>query len=291
LKPLDAIELLALGSIWGCSFLFMRLASPEFGPVPLIALRVTTAALFLLPILAWTGDPRAPWQRRGEMLLIGFFNSAFPFCLFAFATLSLTAGYTAVLNATAPLFTAVVAYLWMGDRLSRLGTLGLLVGLGGVVVLVWDELGVDRDNAALAIVAGLVGASSYAIAANHTRARFSGIGSLEMASGSQVAASVLLLPLCWFWWPAEMPSARAWMAVLALGIPCTGIAYILYFRLLSRLGPTRAVAVTYIVPFAAMIFGAIFMNETVTTRMMGGCGLILLGTGLATGVIRRGLAK
>jgi drug/metabolite transporter (DMT)-like permease len=291
LRSLDAVELLALGSIWGCSFLFMRLASPEFGPVPLIALRVTTAALFLLPILVWTGNPRAPWQRRGEMLVIGFFNSAFPFCLFAFATLSLTGGFTAVLNATAPLFTAVVAYLWVGERLSRLGAFGLLVGLFGVVVLVWDKLGVDPGSAPLAIAAGLLGACSYGIAANHARVRFSGIGSLEMAGGSQVAASILLLPLCWFWWPETVPSTQAWLAMLALGIPCTGIAYILYFRLLSRLGPSRAVTVTYIVPLAAMVFGALLMDESVTLRMLAGCGLILLGTGLATGVLRPALAK
>lgn len=284
MKPIDIIELLALGSLWGSSFLFMRIASPEFGPLPLIAVRVTTAALFLAPILLWSGNPRAPWSRRGEMLLMGFFNSAFPFVLFAFATLSLTAGYTAVLNATAPLFTAIVAFFWVGERLGRAGVLGLLVGLGGVVVLVWDKLGISQLNGYAAIAAGLCGAFSYGIAANLARARFAGIGSLEMACGSQVAASVLLLPLCWFWWPQQQPSAGAWLAVLALGIPCTGVAYIFYFRLLSRLGPSRAVTVTYLVPIAAMIFGALFLGEAVTLQMLAGCGFILLGTGLATGL-------
>lgn len=288
MKSLDIVELLALGSLWGCSFLFMRVATPEFGPVPLIGVRVATAALFLLPILAWTGNPGAAWSRGGEMLVLGFFNSAFPFTLFAFATLSLTAGYTAVINASAPLFTAVVAYLWLGDRLSRLGSLGLLVGLGGVVVLVWDKLGVGATNAGLAIAAGLLGSCCYGIAANLARARFSGTGSLELATGSQVASSILLLPLCAFWWPSAMPSGQAWLAVLALGIPCTGLAYIFYFRLLSRLGPARAVTVTYLVPVAAMVSGAVFLDEAVTSRMLAGCLLILLGTGLATDLIRPG---
>jgi drug/metabolite transporter (DMT)-like permease len=244
-----------------------------------------------LPILFWSGKPRALWQRRGGLLVVGFLNSAFPFTLFAFATLTLTAGYTAVINATAPLFTAIVAFLWVGERMSRIGVFGLLVGLAGVVVLVWDKLGVDVDNATLAVCAGLVGALSYGVAGNHARRYFSGIGSLEMSAGSQVAATLLLLPLCWYFWPAELPSQRAWLAVLALGIPCTGVAYILYFRLLSRLGPSRAVTVTYLVPLAAMVFGAIFLNETVTTRMLAGCGLILLGTGLATGVVRLRYAR
>lgn len=287
MKPIDVIELVALGSLWGSSFLFMRIASPEFGPLPLIAVRVTTAALFLAPILLWSGNPQAPWSRRGEMLALGFFNSAFPFVLFAFATLSLTAGYTAVINATAPLFTAVVAFLWVGERLGRPGILGLLVGLGGVVMLVWDKLGVDQGNAVTALAAAFAGAFSYGVAANFARARFSGIGSLELACGSQVAASAMLLPLCWFWWPQEPPSMRAWLAVLALGIPCTGVAYIFYFRLLSRLGPSRAVTVTYLVPIAAMVFGAIFLGEAVTLQMLSGCGFILLGTGLATGLFFR----
>lgn len=292
MKPLDLIELVALGTLWGGSFLFMRVAAPEFGPVPLIGLRVAIAALFLLPVLLYSGQPSILWQRGGDIAVVGFINSAFPFTLFAYATLYLTAGYTAVINATAPLFTAIVAFFWVGERLSRIGALGLLIGLVGVIVLVWDKLaeglGVQIDNAVIAIGAGLLASFSYGIAANHTRVRLSGVGSLELATGSQVAASLMLAPLCIWFWPEQMPSTTAWLSVLSLGIPCTGIAYILFFRLLSRLGPARAVTVTYLVPIAAMIAGALVLNESITTQMIAGCGLILLGTGLATGVIRRG---
>ncbi len=288
MKSLDVVELLALGALWGCSFLFMRMGAPEFGPVPLIGLRVVIAALFLLPILVYSGRPAALWQRRGDMFVVGFLNSAFPFCLFAYATLYLTAGYTAVLNATAPLFTAIVAFAWVGERLSRIGLVGLVTGLVGVVVLVWDNLGGEIGSAGLAIGAGLLGSFCYGIAGNHAKIRMSGVGSLELATGSQVMAALLLVPLTVIYWPAEPLSMAAWLSVLALGIFCTGIAYILYFRLLTRLGPARAVTVTYIVPLAAMVAGVIFLDETVTARMLVGCGLILLGTGLATGVIRFG---
>ena len=286
MKPVDLIELFALGALWGCSFLFMRMAAPEFGPVPLIALRVTTAALFLFPILAWSGSPRVLRERWGGFAVVGLLNSALPFTLFAYATLILTAGYTAVINATAPLFTALVAFLWVGERLSRVGVVGLLVGLGGVVVLVWDQLGVALEGAVLAIAAGLAASLCYGIAGNHARIHMGGVGSLELAAGSQVSATLLLVPLGVMFWPAQNPSLNAWLAVLALGVLCTGIAYILYFRLLIRLGPARAVTVTYLVPLAAMIAGAIFLDETVTGGMLVGCGLILLGTGLATGFIR-----
>ncbi len=285
-KPLDLVELLGLGALWGTSFLFMRMAAPEFGPVSLVALRVAIAAAFLLPILLVTASLAPVRERAADVLLMGFFNSALPFTLFTFATLFLTAGYTAVINSTAPLFTALVAFAWVGERLSRTGIVGLMLGLVGVVVLVWDKLEVDLSGAGLAIAAGLGGAFSYGVAGNYARIRLPGLGSLELATGSQIAASLLLAPLCIAFWPAEMPSLRAWLAVLALGIPCTGIAYILFFRLLVRLGPARAVTVTYIVPISAMIAGALVLDEVVTGRMLGGCGLILLGTGLATGVIR-----
>ncbi len=288
MKPLDILELFALGALWGTSFLFMRIAAPEFGPVSLVSLRVTIAALFLLPILLLTASLAPVRARAGNVLVMGFFNSAFPFTVFTYATLFLTAGYTAVLNSTAPLFTALVAFAWVGERLSRTGLVGLLLGLVGVVVLVWDKLQMDISTAGLAIAAGLVGAFSYGVAGNFARIRLAGLGSLELATGSQIAASLLLLPLAVAFWPAEMPSLRAWLAVLALGIPCTGIAYILFFRLLVRLGPAKAVTVTYIVPISAMIAGSLVLDEVVTGRMLAGCGLILVGTGLATGVIRLG---
>ena len=147
MKPLDLIELFALGTLWGCSFLFMRVAVPEFGPVPLIGLRVMTAALFLLPILVVRSSAEVLWQRPRDFAVVGLVNSAFPFTMFAYATLTLTAGYTAVINATAPLFTALVAFLWVGERLSRVAAVGLLVGLAGVIVLVEDQLSLELGNA------------------------------------------------------------------------------------------------------------------------------------------------
>lgn len=286
MKPQDIFELLLLGTLWGGSFLFMRVASPEFGPVALIAVRVSVASLVLLPFLLHAGLGRSLLERGPELLFFGGINSALPFCLFAYATLSLSAGYTAVLNAVAPLFTAIVAFAWLGERLSRLATIGLGVGFGGVVLLVSDKLTIDGGTAALGIIAGMCASLSYGVAANYTRARFSGVGSLVLATGSQVGASILLLPLSFWFWPDIMPSGRSWLAVLVLGVACTGIAYIFFFRLMARLGPSRAITVTFLVPLTAMVFGAMFLDEVITVKMLLGCGLILLGTALATGLLR-----
>ncbi len=288
MRPLDFTELFALGTIWGGSFLFMRIASPEFGPIALIAVRVAVAALVLLPFLLRADNARIVLQRAPGMLLLGLVNSALPFCLFAYATLSLSAGFTAVINAVAPLFTAVVAFLWLGERLSRASVIGLLVGFGGVVLLLSPKLDWQMGAATLGIAAAMLASFSYGIAANYTKEYFAGVGSLELAAGSQLGATVLLLPLCFWFWPDTTPSTGAWMAVLTLGVVCTGAAYILFFRLIARLGPSRAITVTFLVPIAAMVFGALFLGEAITLTMVLGCGLILLGTALATGVMRVG---
>ncbi len=285
-------EMLALGSLWGCSFLFMRVAAPEFGAVPLITVRVGLAVMFLLPLLCLRGNLLRLWEKRRDIAVLGVVNSAFPFVLFAWATLYLTAGYTAVVNATAPLFSAIIAYLWVKESLRPVALLGLLTGLLGVVVLVWDQLrhrgefDYSHEMTVLAIAAGLAAALSYGFAANHTRIRLSGVGSLELAAGSQIAALIMLVPLGVALMPAQLPSTAAWWSALALGVPCTGLAYILFFRLLARLGPSKAITVTYLVPLAAMLTGALFLDEAVTLRMLSGCALILLGTALATCVIR-----
>lgn len=285
MKRLDILELFTLGALWGGSFLFMRVAVPEFGAVPLMAMRVTVASLFLLPLAAHARRLPAMRERAGSLLVLGVINSAFPFCLFAFATLSLTAGFTAVLNAVAPLFTALVVLLWLGECLSRVALAGLLVGLLGVVLLVWDKLDFSGGAVAIGICAGLLGSLSYGFAANFIKVKMSGLGSLEMAAGSQLMATVLLLPLCLWLWPAQMPSTQSWLAVLALGVVCTGVAYILFFRLMTRLGPSKAMTVTFLVPLSAMLLGALFLDEAVSLEMLLGCGLIILGTALATGML------
>ena len=287
MKPTDIIELLLLGTLWGGSFLFMRIAAPEFGPVALVAVRVFVATLVLLPFLLRAGQGASLVEHWPQLLFFGAINSALPFSLFAFATLSLSAGYTAVINAVAPLFTAIVAFIWLRERLHQLAIIGLGIGFGGVVLLVSDKFSLDGGLASIGIVAGMCASFLYGIAANYTKVRFTGIGSLVLATGSQLGASILLLPLCIWFWPDTMPSTKSWLAVLVLGVACTGVAYIFFFRLLARLGPSRAITVTFLVPLTAMIFGALLLGEVISSSMMLGCALILLGVGLSTGLIGR----
>jgi drug/metabolite transporter (DMT)-like permease len=285
-KALDIFELGLLGTLWGGSFLFMRVAVPEFGAIPLITMRVAIASLFLLPFLIRSRSVHILRERAGSLMVLALLNSALPFCLFAFATLTLTAGFTAVINAVAPLFTALVALIWLRETLGRVAVLGLLLGLVGVVLLVWDKLEFTGNAVSMGIAAAMLASLSYGVAANFIKVKLGGIGSVQLAAGSQIMSTLFLLPLCVWLWPAQMPSLQSWLAVLVLGVFCTGIAYILFFRLMGRLGPTRAITVTFLVPLTAMLFGALFLGERVSAQMLVGCGLILLGTAQATGLVK-----
>jgi len=284
-KTRDFVDLFVLGAIWGASFLFMRVAAPEFGAIPLIAARVGIAALFLILVLARRGGLAHVYHHAGRLTLLGAINSAIPFSLFAFAVLSVTAGFASVLNSTAPLFGALVAFIWLRERPSRMRIAGLIVGFAGVLILVWGRLAVRGDGGRTAVIAGLSAAVLYGIAANYTKKKMSDIDPLVIATGSLIAATVLLLPLAWLYWPETPPGRVSWMSTVLLGVFCTGIAYILYFRLLSRIGPAKTLAVTYLIPAFGVLWGHLLLNEPVTPSMIVGCAVILVGTTLATGML------
>ncbi|HRI17308.1 MAG TPA: DMT family transporter, partial [Burkholderiaceae bacterium] len=216
-------------------------------------------------------------------------NSALPFIAFAYAALSITAGLSAIFNATAPLFGALVAWLWLGERLATTRWWGIAVGFGGVALLAWTSAGSPAafkpGGSGWAVLACIAATVCYGVAANYTRRRLTGVAPLAIAAGSQAgAALVLVLPALW-WWPAAAPSIGAWGAVAVLALVCTGIAYLLYFRLIAHAGPANAIAVTYLVPLFGALWGGLFLGEHVTPAMLGGGGVILLGTALATGML------
>lgn len=281
-------EFIVLSALWGASFLFMRLGGSEFGPLPLAGLRVSLAALFLLPILVWHGHGPALRQHWRPILLSGLINSAIPFALFAWAVLHLATGLTSILNATVPLFGALVAWIWLGDRITGARWLGLALGFIGVALLAWRApvaAGLGTGHAGWAIAACLAASTCYAIAASFARRYLVGIPALATATGSQIGAAIGLAVPTVLWWPVQTPGWRAWLAVAAIAVLCTGIAYILYFRLIAHAGPSRALAVTFLAPVFAVAYGALFLHEPITPWMLG-CGLVILcGTSLSTGLI------
>jgi drug/metabolite transporter (DMT)-like permease len=235
MKPRDLLDLLLLAALWGGSFLFMRVAAPEFGPQALIELRVGIAAVFLLVVLAARGRLGLLRAHAVPMTVIGVINSALPFTLLAYATLSVTAGFASLLNATSPLWGAIVAWIWLRERLTPWRIAGLAIGFAGVLLLAWGKVSFKPSGSGLAIAAALVATLSYGIAASYTRRRLAGVDPLAVATGSQIGAALVLAPLALLAWPARPVSAAAWASVVVMGVACTGIAYILYFRLTGTL--------------------------------------------------------
>jgi drug/metabolite transporter (DMT)-like permease len=285
LRRRDVGELIGLAALWGASFLFMRIAAPAFGPVALAFVRVAGAALFLIPLLALRGELGALVANWRTIAVVGAVNSALPFLCFSYAALSITTGLSAILNSATPLFAATLAWLWLGDRMTPLRIVGLVVGFAGVVWLGWDKADFKPGGSAWAIGACLVAAMSYAIAPNLTKRRLGGVPPLAVAAGSQLAAAVLLVLPAALTWPQMPPPAADWIAASLLALLCTAVAYILYFRLIANAGPTNAVAVTYLIPLFAVLWGGVFLGERVTAPIVLGCAVIFLGTALTTGVL------
>ena len=285
-----AFDFLLLGSLWGASFLFMRISTVEFGPVATAAVRVSIAALFLMPILLYKGLGTQLRQHWKPVFFVGLLNSGIPFVCYSFALLSITTGLSSLLNATVPMFGALVAWLWLRDRPTLSRSLGLVIGFAGVAMLAWDTASFKPDASGVAsgwaVLACLLACLCYAIAASFTRRYLSALPPLVTATGSQVGAALgLALPAIWLR-PAHMPGAAAWLALLAVGILCTGLAYVLYFRIIAKAGPARALAVTYLVPVFAVIYGLIFLGEAVTPWMLVCAVVIIAGTALSTGLLQ-----
>jgi len=283
-------DFVLLAAIWGASFMFMRMGVRELGAFATAGVRVGIAALFLLPILLLRGHGAALRQHWKLTFVVGILNSAIPFACFSYALLSISTGLSSILNATVPLFGAVIAWLWLKDRPTGSRMVGLAVGFAGVALLAWDKASFQPDasgNASgWAVLACLLATLCYGIAASFTKRYLSGVPSLVSATGSQLGAAIGLLPLAWWFWPDHGVSLHAWAAVVALGVLCTGVAYILYFRLIERAGPARALSVTFAIPVFALLYGVLLLGEVVTPWMLL-CGLVIVaGTSLSTGLVR-----
>ncbi len=283
------LDFILLAAIWGSSFMFMRMGARELGALPTAGLRVAIAALFLLPILLLRGHGAALRTHWKLTFAVGILNSAIPFACFSFALLSISTGLSSILNDTTPLFGAIIAWLWLKDRPNGSRILGLLIGFFGVALLAWNKASFKPDAAGLstgwAVLACLLACLCYGISASFTKRYLTGLPSLVSATGSQIGAALGLAPLTWWFWPEQAIKPTTWAAVILLGVLCSGVAYILFFRLIERAGPARALSITFAIPIFALLYGVVLLGEVVTPWMVG-CGLVIIvGTTLSTGLL------
>lgn len=287
MKTSDIAALLLLGALWGASFLFMRMGADAFGGVALAGMRAIGAAICSIPLL--TRSRRAEIRRHWRgIAIVGVANSALPFVLFSFAAQSLPAGVSAISDAIAPLLVTLSGWMLLGEKLSATRFYGLMTGFAGVVWLVVGTTGLGNGHAPGWAMAACIGANvCYTFGAHYSQRCLRGVTPMSMATGSQLAAAVLLLPFTAWLWPARTPGLPAWLALLGLAAACTSLAYVLFYSLMTRVGASRSMAVLYLIPAFGVIWGFVFLHEPVTMAMIGGCIVILLGVALTTGLLGR----
>jgi len=292
----NIIRLLTLAALWGGTFLLMRVTAGSLGPTLLIGGRVGFAAIFLLLVACYLKRQLTFRRYWSHFMIIGFFNSALPFLLFAYAAQTLTAATLAVLNATAPIWGAIIAAVLTRTALSKQTIAGLGLGIMGVSVLVGLESGFDLSVAMWPIVAGTLAAVSYGIASNYAKhGAQSGdksapaISAFDNAHGSMWAATIIVVPLLPFFPANEAITGSMVGAVVALGVLCTGVAYLLYFKLIADVGAAPALSVTFLIPVFGILWGYLFLDESIGWHTVIGSALVIMGTMLVTGFSLRRL--
>ncbi len=277
----DLARLLLLAALWGGSFAFIRVAVPALGPLWLAESRVAIAFAALFALALFRRDvPRLRTHWRG-FLAIGVINSALPFALFCYAEQYVTASTAAVLNATSPFFGAMVAAIWLKESPAPLKIIGMATGLAGVAVLVGWHPEPLAPETMLAMAACMAAALCYGIASVYAKLRMTGVPSFSIALYSQLGAALVLAPSLPLSPPTGRLSGLVVANVLALALASTAVAYMIYFRLIANIGPARALTVTFLIPLFGVMWGVVFLDETLTANTLAGCALILGGTWLA----------
>jgi drug/metabolite transporter (DMT)-like permease len=278
--------LVALSAIWGASFMFIKVGVRELDPIALVAARVSLGALSLAPVVLLTLGAAGLRELRSAarpLVVVGLANSAIPFWSLSWAETRIDSGLAAVIQASAPLFTALLALRFSrGERVTGARLVGLVVGFCGVVLLV----GAQPRGDLLAGLAVTASAFCYAVAALYAARRLAHVSPLVTSLGSLSAASLATLPFGLSRLPAQVPDWKVLGSVLLLGVGGTGVAYILYYALLAGAGASRSILVTYLVPALALGYGAVLLGEPITAVALGGLALVLGGVALGTGALR-----
>lgn len=284
----DACRLLLLAAIWGASFVWMRVAVPEFGPWALTAIRAAGGALVLVPLVGWQPIRRALSVHPLALLAVGVFGIALPYASLSFASQQVPAAVTSLINATTPIFAALVGMFWLGQATSRGRWLGFLVAFFGVALVVTSKGGVSGASALdpWRLAACVIAAASYGMAANLMRRYLSETNPVVVAACTQMGASFLLLAPAGSTWPGVSPGTSAWFAAVMLAVLCTGFANAIYFRLVQRAGASSATSVTFLIPAFAATWAHLFLGEAITVELALGGALILGGCALATGLLK-----
>ncbi|WP_163936424.1 DMT family transporter [Paraferrimonas sp. SM1919] len=282
MSPYSSVQLVLLAAIWGSSFMFMKIAALPLGPAFLIEFRVLLAAVLLSGFALYFQHRLPLIQHWQYFTIIGLFNTALPFMLFAYAAQTISAATLSILNSTAPIWAALITRFYFRQRLSTKINIGLLLGLFGVIILAGGDAFALGTTAIPALIAGAAAALCYAIASHYTKTGPK-LSAFHNAHGNMWAASLLVLPMLWLMPMREPATETVIWSVIFLGIVCTGFAYLLYFKLVESIGASGALSVTFLIPLFGILWGYLFLGEAITLSTITGAGLVIIGTVLVTG--------
>ena len=285
MSPADTLRLVLLSSLWGLSFIFMRVASPEFGPVSLVLVRMGVGAALLVPLLLSVRYLTLVRENAGRLFLLGLINHVLPFSLLALATTRLEAGFTSLINATTPIFTALLGALFFATPIQRQQYLGLAMALFGVYVLSADRLDFALGGDGWFILAVLGATFCYGVAGNYSKTYLAHLPVRVLAAGSTAMSALILLVPGLMLWPEAPISGLAWANALALAVLSTTVAFLLYFGLIASAGATATSTVTFLVPVSALIWGYLLLGEGLSLQIIAGMAITLAGTAIATRMI------
>ena len=268
----NIVQLVILGAIWGGSFLFTRIAVNDFGPVPLVEMRLALGSLLLLPFL-WRDRARFSLQRWPMMALIAAINSALPFLLFAWAAERAPAGVGAIANGMTALCAALMGFLFFHEKLATRQSIALVMGFTGIIVLASGRMA--GMSVGWASIAGAVASLMYGLGAHMARRHLQGLPPAALAAVTLGSGALLAAPFAIATWPRHAIPMKSWLSAGALGMLCTGIAFAMFYRLIEKVGANRTTIVTYLIPPFGVAWGWLFLDEPVTLTMSIACVLIL----------------
>ncbi len=293
----DLIIFITLSFMWSLSFIFYRIGVPEFGSMSFASLRVVFAGVTMLAFLAFDPSHLKAVRKHWKLLtIVGLVSTTIPFVLFSYAAQSVNAGVLAVLNAAVPMMSGFIASTFFNDKLSNKQTLGLVIGVIGVIILMSETLfggGVSELSSGLLPMGyALLGCVGYAIGANVTKNYLQDISPVAITVGAMLIASIVMLPVAIYEFPyGQSISVKAWVSVVCIGVFSTAIAFIFINELIKSIGPMRATSITLVIPIFAIIFGYILLGEALDTAAIIGSVVILFGTYLSLNLSIKGLLK
>ena len=263
-----------LGAVWGSAFMFIKIATPELGPIALVNIRLAVAGLIFIPFLLQQKYLKHFRSNLKNILVLSVINTALPFSLFAYASLESSSNMLSILNGTTAIMAVVISTIWLKIRLNFFQIMGVFIGLFGIVVLA------NPDNVYISMKATifcLSAAFCYALSANYIQKFAYKTNTIVLIGWSLVIATVLLLPITFFNLPSQLPSNNVIFSILWLGVISTGVAFLGYVRLIEKVGAVKTATVAYFIPVFGVIWGYVFLGEPITLQILIGMILILIG--------------